>query len=97
MKAVSLLAITALVFPIVLFAGADNDRKSEFKAMDRNQDGYVTIIEAEGKLDLLRQWADVDGNSDGKLEMSEFSAFEIAPAYVQDDPEDEATIGAAPH
>lgn len=94
MKTVSLLAVIFLAFPAVLFS--EGAIQSEFKAMDKDRDGFVSIIEAEGKLDLLRQWVGVDKNSDGQLEMSEFSAFEISPGYVQEDEED-SNIGAAPN
>ncbi|MDH5327327.1 MAG: EF-hand domain-containing protein [Gammaproteobacteria bacterium] len=91
MKALSLLAGLALVFPSVAMAG---DIQTEFDAMDTDRDGLVSVTEAEGQLELLRRWAEVDKNADGLLEISEFSAFEIAPAYVTDEDDDQVNIGA---
>jgi len=46
---------------------------------------------------LLRQWTEVDKDTDGRLEMTEFSAFETEPErFVPAINPDEAHIGAAP-
>ena len=95
MKTVSLLAGVVLLFPVSL--SAESDTQKEFNAMDLDRNGVVTILEAEGNVELLKQWATVDKDSNGELELSEFSAFEIgSPVYVQDEDENEATIGAGP-
>lgn len=69
-----------------------------FTQLDRNHDGYISIIEATGQNELLQQWTEVDKDTDGKLEKAEFSAFEIqqSTGYVPDVDPDEAEIGAAP-
>jgi len=62
-----------LVFSPVLAGSASSDT---FKQLDVNGDGYISTDEAAGHSKLLRQWANVDKNADGQIEMSEFSAFE---------------------
>lgn len=48
-----------------------------FKMLDTNQDGYISAEEAQAHGDLTSQWNSVDQNSDGQIDQSEFSAFEI--------------------
>jgi len=46
---------------------------------------------------LLRQWSEVDVDTDGRLEITEFSAFEEEPAtYVPAVDPDDPNIGSAP-
>ena len=92
----SLLCITAVLFCSTVFA-EDSDVPEAFRMMDTNGDGYISINEASGRLELLRQWVNADKNSDGQIELSEFSAFEGLPATTFEpvQPED-AEPGAAP-
>jgi len=59
---------------------AESNVDTEFNALDQDGDGSISINEASGRLDLLKKWVDADTNADGKLERSEFSAFEELPA-----------------
>lgn len=94
MKAIFSLAAVAVVLPLGLSAD-DTQRPVTFQQLDMNKDGYVSIIEATGHDELLKKWSEVDEDTDGRLEMTEFSAFEVNPTFVPD-PDDEE-IGAAPH
>ena len=49
-------------------------------SLDTDGDGYISIVEATGHDEILRNWSTLDHDSDGKIEMSEFSAFESAEA-----------------
>lgn len=60
---------------------AESDSSDSFKQLDVNRDGYISTYEAKGETELLSDWKNVDQNSDGRLEMSEFSAFEEVKAY----------------
>lgn len=65
--------------------GADADAfEYGFQDMDRNQDGYLSREEAREHEELSKQWEKADANHDGKLDQSEFSAFE------ESEPEDGA-------
>lgn len=94
MKAIFSLAAVAVMLPLGLSAD-ETQRPVTFEQLDMNRDGYVSIIEATGHTELLRKWSNIDKDTDGKLEMIEFSAFEVEPTFVPD-PDDEE-IGAAPH
>jgi hypothetical protein len=74
------------------------DRTPTFQQLDQDDDGYVSIREATGQNELLKQWTQVDKNTDGQLEAAEFSAFELAPApgFTPPDESDEPEVGAAP-
>lgn len=66
--------LTALLVFSPVFA--ESESSDAFKQLDVNGDGYISTEEAAGNSELLNQWANVDKNSDGQIEMSEFSAFE---------------------
>lgn len=51
-------------------------QEQRFRNIDGDQDGYVTRKEAENHQRLTNNWEKADANSDGKLDASEFSAFE---------------------
>ena len=94
MKAIYSLAAVAVMLPMGLTA-EEVQRRATFQQLDIDKDGYVSVIEATGHINLLRKWGEVDKDTDGRLEAAEFSAFEIEPTFVPD-PED-VEIGAAPH
>jgi len=49
-----------------------------FKKYDTNGDGYLSKKELKGRKDLLRVFTDVDTDHDGKLDLNEYAAAEIA-------------------
>ena len=96
MKAVYLIASGAVVLSLGLSA-EEMPGQASFQQLDQDNDGYVSIIEATGQNELLRQWSAVDTDTDGKLEMTEFSAFEEEPvSFVPTVDSDNPEIGAAP-
>lgn len=96
MKAIYTLASAAMVLATGLSA-EETQGQTSFQQLDSDNDGYVTILEATGQNQLLRQWTEVDKDTDGRLEMTEFSAFEIEPErFVPAVTPEEAHIGAAP-
>lgn len=89
-----ILAGAAVAFSFGVYAG-ETESQQMFNKLDTNKDGTISMQEATGQKELLSDWAKVDKNQDGKLEYSEFSAFEPAQEFVP--PEDsEESIGAAP-
>lgn len=66
-----------------------------FDQLDADGNGYISKEEAAERADLNAKWATADKNADGKVDISEFSAFEVrmVPADDMESPE----IGAAPH
>jgi Ca2+-binding EF-hand superfamily protein len=104
MKAINFLAGLGAVILAMPSLAEDASQAWQFSDLDKDNDGYVSIIEAEGQLDMLRNWVDIDKDSNGKLEFSEFSAFETrseqdsqkAKSFEPLQDEDEPEIGAAP-
>jgi Ca2+-binding EF-hand superfamily protein len=99
MKISNQLLLLAMVSSSCVYAGEPN-QKDQFQIMDRNNDGAITLQEATGSIELLKNWVYVDHNVNGQIEMSEFSAFEEmqAPAknFAPQPDEDDPHIGAAP-
>lgn len=50
--------------------------QQRFGVIDRNGDGYISEQEAQQKERLLESWEKADLNADGRIDQTEFSAFE---------------------
>ena len=108
MKAFNFLAGIGAVLIIASSFAEDASQATQFSNLDTDNDGYVSINEAEGHLDMLRNWVDIDKDTNGKLEFSEFSAFETmtekdseksstkAKTFVPPENEGDYGFGAAP-
>jgi Ca2+-binding EF-hand superfamily protein len=79
-------------------AGEKSTSQENFNKLDKDQNGYISQQEAKANKKLLEQWDSADADSDGQLELSEFSAFESgkAPAFTPNEDSDEPGLGAAP-
>ena len=99
MKIRSFLIVAAVMFPLSIYAGDKSTTQDSFNKLDKDKDGYISQQEAKSDKRLSDQWDTADADSDGKLEMSEFSAFETGKATTftpKDDPEESPGVGAAP-
>jgi hypothetical protein len=56
--------------------GVSRDLEKEFKALDRDGDGFLSRSEVEQNSALQSGFQAADKNGDGKLDMSEFQAME---------------------
>ena len=56
--------------------GVSKDLEKEFKALDRDGDGFLSRSEVEQNSALRSGFQAADKNGDGKLDMSEFQAME---------------------
>jgi EF hand domain-containing protein len=56
--------------------GVSRDLDKQFKALDRNGDGFLSREELAGNKAFASGFKDADKNGDGKLDMSEFQALE---------------------
>ena len=74
---------------------AEQDNESIFKSLDTNGDGILTKQEVANVKALINDWSKVDGNKNGAIEFSEFSALESAENYIPAEGDNEP-IGAAP-
>jgi Ca2+-binding EF-hand superfamily protein len=58
---------------LALAAGtACAENETSFRAMDKNNDGYLSKAEAAGNPDLARRFDEADVNKDGKLSPMEY-------------------------
>jgi len=55
----------------------DMQSNSRFKNLDKDNNGYISQYEARDKHRVFYYYPKADKNSDGHLDESEFSAFEI--------------------
>jgi hypothetical protein len=56
--------------------GVSRDLEKEFRALDKNGDGFLSQDELSGNARLAGGFAAADKNGDGKLDMAEFQALE---------------------
>lgn len=75
-KTVMLVALAGLI------DGAVADGEG-FKHLDRDADGYISAEEAGVHQGLTMGYIAADTNQDGKIDASEFSAFEIQNEAMQ--------------
>jgi len=97
MKMIHTLAAVAVMLPLGLSAEEPSGIPT-FQQLDQNHDGYVSIIEATGQNELLKQWTKFDKDANGMMEQSEFSAFETEnePSMDAAIHGDDNEIGAGP-
>jgi len=96
MKLLNLVAIGAITVSFGVLAEQTNTTTAA--NLDKDGDGYISLMEATGQNELLRNWSVLDHDSDGKIELSEFSAFESkqGPAQFYEPPDVSPEPGAAP-
>ena len=63
------LLLTGAVWPVVTMA----DEADQVQSLDRNQDGYVSIAEADADAYLANKFAQLDANGDGLLDRKELA------------------------
>lgn len=76
LKGIMLIAALALLPFDVSAADYQTTAQKMFNKLDTNHDGYISREEARSDRQLSQDWDSADTNQDGKLEESEFSAFE---------------------
>jgi len=73
MKILSIVSI-GLFFAPAAFA-QDDSTVNPFDQLDTNEDGQISVMEAEANSTLLERFASLDANGDGLLSREEFAAF----------------------
>ena len=68
-----------------------------FEALDTDGDGYISNTEAGAREDLTKGWQAIDKNTDNKLDITEFSAFESEGRFTPPEESEEPGVGAAPY
>ncbi len=73
------LLLTGAVWPVVTMA----EEADVTQSLDRNQDGYISVAEADADAFLADQFAKLDTNGDGLLDRKE-----LASQHANDDNSD---------
>jgi hypothetical protein len=92
MKFNRLLFLVLLVF---FFSSAMANKAHMFDDVDQDGDGYISKSEAKNLTEMQSNWSDADTDKDGKIDVSEFGAFEGKDMFQPADVE-EPEPGAAP-
>ncbi|BAV34755.1 hypothetical protein SCL_2478 [Sulfuricaulis limicola] len=71
-----LAALTLITVSGLVWAGAD---KATFQNLDTNNDGQITLDEANKSSEVKARFTQADANKDGRLDAAEFSALEAIP------------------
>jgi hypothetical protein len=67
----------ALAFAGLAQAGGDKATGHNFKDLDKNQDGRVSMVEAQPQSTLRSSFTALDRNADGYLNQAEFSGWKM--------------------
>ncbi len=81
-KHITVMVVVACLTTLAHAGGQDSQQQMRFKDLDQNNNGYISQYEARDKHRVFYYYPKADKNSDGHLDMSEFSAFEVeVPDY----------------
>ena len=87
-----------LLLPVLFIFFCSNviaEEVRNFDDVDEDGDGYITKKEARDLTEMKTNWMKADVDQDGKIDVSEFSAFEGRNMFAPVDVE-EPEPGAAP-
>lgn len=88
--------VTGLIFGLGVVTAVSAEEVLTFEEMDANSDGYISKDEAKAEKKLEKNWTKADKDKNGRLDSSEFSAFEAMDQYVPPHDREIAEPGAAP-
>src|SRR5215212_609304 len=75
MKLATTLILAAVGIAVgVAYAADDKKKEPGFNVLDKNNDGYLTRVEAAGDGELAKKFKEADKNGDGKLSRAEYLA-----------------------
>ncbi len=75
----------------------DGNDMTTFEGIDTDGDHYISKEEAAAREDLSTHWESIDTDHNGRLNSSEFSAFEGEGRFVPPDENEIPEPGAAPY
>ena len=84
--------ILLLVFTVGI---AHAEKLQIFDDIDTDGDGYISKSESKSNMNIRNNWTAADTDKDGKIDISEFSAFEGKTTFQPPELE-EPEPGAAP-
>ena len=95
MKTLVSISVPLLFYALTVLAANSLPYSATFNDVDSNGDGYLNKAEAIERGDLARQWSKIDKDQDGKIDLSEFTAYESTGRFSPPE-ESQIEIGAAP-
>lgn len=88
-------SIGGVILGFGVIAALSAEEVKTFEELDADSDGYISKEEAKADQSINNNWTKADKDSNGHLDISEFSAFE-ATGYVPPHDREEPEPGAAP-
>jgi Ca2+-binding EF-hand superfamily protein len=70
-----LIAAFSLLFLAISATALASTFNARFAFLDKNMDGYISLVEAQQDKQLLQQFTSLDTNNDEKISKKEFAAF----------------------
>lgn len=89
-------SIKGLVLGLGVITVLSAEEVKTFEELDADSDGYISKNEAKAQKSIEQNWAKADKDMNGRLDISEFSAFESIGRYVPPTDREEPEPGAAP-
>jgi uncharacterized protein HemX len=74
MKLATTIILAVVGVGVGLAYAADGKKEPGFNVLDKNNDGYLTRVEAAADADLVKKFKDADKNGDAKLSRAEYLA-----------------------
>lgn len=88
--------ITGLVLGLGVVTALSAEEVKTFEDLDIDTNGYISKDEAMAQESIKRNWAKVDADKDGRIDISEFSAFESIGRFTPPEESEVSEPGAAP-
>lgn len=85
-----------LFFLVFTTGSALSATPTTFDEMDSDGNGFISKSEAQARDDISKNWEKADKDNNGKLDVSEFSAFEGRDMFQPAEDAEEPEPGAAP-
>lgn len=88
--------VTGLVLGLGVATALSADEVKTFEELDIDTNGYISKDEAKAQKSIDDNWAKADADKDGRIDVSEFSAFESTGRFTPPDESEVSEPGAAP-
>lgn len=89
-------SIAGLVLGFGIVTALSAEEVKTFEELDANSDGYISKDEAKAQKSIEQNWTKADKDKNGRLDISEFSAFEGSGKYEPPEDSEIPEPGAAP-
>lgn len=87
-------AIWAMFLAAPAMAAAGGSASAQFKSLDTDQDGYVSVKEATAHGELFNAFRTFDKDQDGRLSPAEFAKADVPAAKAEGEEQETAKTAA---